>query len=268
MKTSIFLLVMAATTTVTAQPARPLPPDIDPQSYSRLPLIPKDTLDAEGQRIFEAINGEEGKLPRLGPPANSMHSLAAAEPYDRLNQVLRKTIVGMQFFEISTLVPARIQPAVRMDGPRDGGTTRGCRSKGHRRHQIQSARERTTGEGSHGHRVRARDATRHPPSPARDVRQDGLAVRPPRHDGYHHDHGRLHDDGHALECGRSAPTPRPGAAAPDALAALPLCIRPVRPVVQQHAGTIRIVLAEQRQLGSCRARHPSPVDRSAKACRP
>jgi 4-carboxymuconolactone decarboxylase len=107
MKTLIFLFIVSATTTVTAQPPRPLPPDIDPQSYSRLPLIPKDTLDAEGQRIFEAINGAEGKLPRLGPPANSMHSLAAAEPYDRLNQVLRKTIVGMQFFEISTLVPAR-----------------------------------------------------------------------------------------------------------------------------------------------------------------
>ena len=107
MKTPILLLIVAASATVSAQTPRPLPPDIDPQSYSRLPLIPKDTLDAEGRRIFEAINGAEGNLPRLGPPANSMHSLAAAEPYDRLNQVLRKTIVGMQFFEISTLVPAR-----------------------------------------------------------------------------------------------------------------------------------------------------------------
>ena len=36
-----------------------------------------------------------------------MYSLAASEPYDRLNQLLRKTVVGPQFFEISTLVPAR-----------------------------------------------------------------------------------------------------------------------------------------------------------------
>jgi nitrous oxide reductase accessory protein NosL len=61
--------------------SRPLPPDIDEQSLSRLPLILKDTLDEEGRRIFEAINGNEGNKPRLGPPASSMYSLAAAEPY-------------------------------------------------------------------------------------------------------------------------------------------------------------------------------------------
>jgi 4-carboxymuconolactone decarboxylase len=91
-----------------AQPARPLPPDIDAQSYSRLPLILKDSLDEEGRRIFEAINGKDGNTPRLGPPASTMHSLAAAEPYDRLNQLLRSAnVIGPQLFEISTLVPAR-----------------------------------------------------------------------------------------------------------------------------------------------------------------
>jgi 4-carboxymuconolactone decarboxylase len=85
-----------------------LPPDIDSQSKSRLPLILKDSLDEEGRRIFEAINGKNGDTPRLGPPASSMYSLAAAEPYDRLNQVLRSAnVIGPQFFEISTLVPAR-----------------------------------------------------------------------------------------------------------------------------------------------------------------
>jgi 4-carboxymuconolactone decarboxylase len=90
-----------------AQTAESLPPDIDPQSYSRLPLILKDSLDAEGQRIFEAINGAQGNVPRLGPPASSMYSLEPSEPYDRLNVLLRKASVGPQFFEISTLVPAR-----------------------------------------------------------------------------------------------------------------------------------------------------------------
>ena len=85
-----------------------MPPDIDSQSKSRLPLILKDSLDEEGRRIFEAINGKNGNTPRLGPPASSMYSLAAAEPYDRLNQLLRSAnVIGPQFFEISTLVPAR-----------------------------------------------------------------------------------------------------------------------------------------------------------------
>jgi 4-carboxymuconolactone decarboxylase len=103
--TPLFLLAASLANAQTAP--RPLPPDIDPQSYSRLPLVQKNTLDAEGQRIFEAINGKDATVPRLGPPNNSMHSLAAAEPYDKLNQLLRKTVVGPAFFEICTLVPAR-----------------------------------------------------------------------------------------------------------------------------------------------------------------
>jgi len=105
---ALFLSICAAALAVAQQSSRPLPPDIDSQSKSRLPLILKDSLDEEGRRIFEAINGKNGDTPRLGPPASSMYSLAAAEPYDRLNQVLRSAnVIGPQFFEISTLVPAR-----------------------------------------------------------------------------------------------------------------------------------------------------------------
>ena len=106
---SVWLLSVLAAAYAVAQTSRPsLPPDIDAQSYSRLPLILKDSLDAEGRRIFEAINGTGGNTPRLGPPASTMYSLAAAEPYDGLNQQLRRqNVIGPQFFEISTLVPAR-----------------------------------------------------------------------------------------------------------------------------------------------------------------
>jgi len=105
---ALFLSICAAALAVAQQSSRPLPPDIDSQSKSRLPLILKDSLDEGGRRIFEAINGKNGDTPRLGPPASSMYSLAAAEPYDRLNQVLRSAnVIGPQFFEISTLVPAR-----------------------------------------------------------------------------------------------------------------------------------------------------------------
>jgi 4-carboxymuconolactone decarboxylase len=105
----VLLLSVVTAAAAGAQPSsRPLPADVDAQSYSRLPLILKDSLDEEGRRIFEAINGRESNTPRLGPPASSMYSPAAAEPYDRLNQILRSTnVIGPQFFEISTLVPAR-----------------------------------------------------------------------------------------------------------------------------------------------------------------
>ena len=109
MKTLALLAILSVTTVARAQPSQPpLPADIDPQSMSRLPLILKDSLDAEGRRIFEAINGTEGDTPRLGPPANTMYSLAVSEPYDRLNQALRNdNVIGRPFFEISALVAAR-----------------------------------------------------------------------------------------------------------------------------------------------------------------
>jgi hypothetical protein len=104
----LFLSICAAVPAGAQTPGPPLPRDVDAQSYSRLPLILKESLDEEGRRIFEAINGKDGNTPRLGPPASTMHSLAAAEPYDRLNQLLRSAnVIGPQFFEISTLVPAR-----------------------------------------------------------------------------------------------------------------------------------------------------------------
>lgn len=104
---ALALVALVAALPAGAQKGAPLPADIDPQSYSRLPLITKDSLDAEGRRSFEVINGNDTQIPRLGPPANSLYSPAAAEPYDVLNQRLRKTVVGPAFFEISTLVPAR-----------------------------------------------------------------------------------------------------------------------------------------------------------------
>jgi len=106
MKHMLLALLLTAAG-VSAQSGRTLPSDIDAKSYSRLPLIVKDSLDIEGRRVFEVINGKDVNVPRLGPPANSMYALAASEPYDRLNQLLRTNTVGANFFEISTLVPAR-----------------------------------------------------------------------------------------------------------------------------------------------------------------
>ncbi|MDG2089733.1 MAG: hypothetical protein P8J61_01285 [Gammaproteobacteria bacterium] len=103
-----FILFISAASTMFAQTNQmALPSDIDPESFSRMPLILKDSLNEEGQRIFETINGVEGNVPRIGPPNNSMYSIEPSEPYDVMNQLLRRASVGPQFFEISTLVPAR-----------------------------------------------------------------------------------------------------------------------------------------------------------------
>ena len=55
----MLVAVLLATAAASAQSGRTLPPDIDARSYSRLPLIPKDSLSAEGRRVFEAINGKD-----------------------------------------------------------------------------------------------------------------------------------------------------------------------------------------------------------------
>jgi 4-carboxymuconolactone decarboxylase len=105
--TSALIFIIAAPVTVNAQMPEDLPPDIDHESYSRLPIIYKDSFSEAEQVMFETINGPDTNMPRLGPPNSSMYSISPAEPYDVLNQRLRRTIVGRQFFEISTLVPAR-----------------------------------------------------------------------------------------------------------------------------------------------------------------
>ena len=86
MRTVVFFLLAVS---LNAQ-APKLPPDLDPQSYSRLPFVTRSRLDAEGKRIFDVINtaitGKQEETPRMGPPAATMYSIAVAEPYDKINQ--------------------------------------------------------------------------------------------------------------------------------------------------------------------------------------
>jgi hypothetical protein len=50
------MLLLAASTILAAQSAK-LPADVDPRSYSRLPLVQRDQLDANGQRVYDLLNG-------------------------------------------------------------------------------------------------------------------------------------------------------------------------------------------------------------------
>ena len=99
------LLLVLLTAGAHSQSQRP--PDIHPDSLSRLPPVQRADLDAEGQRIYDAMAGAGKVLTRTGPSAVTMHSPKAAEPIFALNQVLRKTVAGSKYFELAALVAGR-----------------------------------------------------------------------------------------------------------------------------------------------------------------
>ena len=105
----IALMVVALTTLVASLVAQSpvLPPDVGAESLSRLPVVVRDSLDAEGKRVYDYIAGRGGTAPKTGPGGVSLHSPAAAEAIQMLNQALRKTVIGAKYFEISALVGAR-----------------------------------------------------------------------------------------------------------------------------------------------------------------
>jgi 4-carboxymuconolactone decarboxylase len=97
--------VIGLTVMIDAQ-SRP-PSDIHPQSLSRVPPVQRADLDAEGQRIYDALAGAGKTLAPTGPSAVTMHSPKAAEPIYALNQYLRKTVAGSRYFEVAALIAAR-----------------------------------------------------------------------------------------------------------------------------------------------------------------
>jgi 4-carboxymuconolactone decarboxylase len=77
-----------------------LPPDIDPQSNSRLPLIERDQLSGEAKKVFDDVaNTAPGRVSMYSPPI--------AEAIRSLNSGLRSTVLGSQMFEICALIAAR-----------------------------------------------------------------------------------------------------------------------------------------------------------------
>jgi 4-carboxymuconolactone decarboxylase len=83
-----------------------LPPDVDAKTYSRLPMIQRSSLDANGQRIYDFMNGANAATPRLGPINSTLYSPVVGEPFEAINQALRKSVIGTHNFEICTLLAA------------------------------------------------------------------------------------------------------------------------------------------------------------------
>lgn len=79
---------------------RNLPPDIDPQSNSRLPLIQKDQLSDDDKKIFDDVSN-------TAPGRVSLYSPPIAESIRTLNSSLRSTVLGSQMFEVCALIAAR-----------------------------------------------------------------------------------------------------------------------------------------------------------------
>ena len=106
MRITIPVLTVGVLSLAVLQAQGGLPPDIHPQSFSRLPPLDRGALDAEGQRIWDFVAGEGRPLPPTGPAPVSMYSPNVAEPMHMLNQYLRTTVVGSRYFELSALVAA------------------------------------------------------------------------------------------------------------------------------------------------------------------
>jgi 4-carboxymuconolactone decarboxylase len=88
-----------------------LPPDVDSKTYSRLPMIQRSSLDANGQRIYDFMNGTNANgtaaaTPRLGPINSTLYSPVVGEPFEAINRALRKSVIGTHTFEICTLLAA------------------------------------------------------------------------------------------------------------------------------------------------------------------
>ncbi|MEQ1883847.1 MAG: hypothetical protein ABL967_02220 [Bryobacteraceae bacterium] len=100
----VFALALAGVN-LAAQTAK-LPADIDPKSLSRLPLLSRDQMDAEGQRVYDVIIGKD-QPNRSGPVGAVLYSPAVGEPFELINRALRKSVNGTQMFEICTLIAGR-----------------------------------------------------------------------------------------------------------------------------------------------------------------
>jgi 4-carboxymuconolactone decarboxylase len=103
----IVLFSLVPLGSVFAQHNHGLPADIDPVSQSRVPVVERSSLDAEGQRVYDLVVGTGRTTPLLGPGGISLYSPGVAEPMHHLNTYLRQRgVVGPALTEVAILVAA------------------------------------------------------------------------------------------------------------------------------------------------------------------
>ena len=79
-------LLLFVLLTAGAQSQAALPPDIHPESLSRLPPVQRGALDADGQRIYDTLAGAGKALTRTGSSAVTKRARA---PSSFANKVAR-----------------------------------------------------------------------------------------------------------------------------------------------------------------------------------
>jgi 4-carboxymuconolactone decarboxylase len=87
-----------------------LPPDVYPDSLSRLPLLGRDELDGDGKRYYDAVTGPQSRtlVGLQGPSGIWLHSPKLALHLRGANQYLRyETKLGRRLTELAILVTAR-----------------------------------------------------------------------------------------------------------------------------------------------------------------
>jgi 4-carboxymuconolactone decarboxylase len=87
-----------------------LPPDVYPDSLSRLPLLKRDELDEDGKRYYDAVTGPQSRtlVGLQGPSGIWLHSPKLALHLRGANQYLRyETKLGRRLTELAILVTAR-----------------------------------------------------------------------------------------------------------------------------------------------------------------
>jgi len=70
-------------------PRPPLPADVFPESWYRIPLLGRDEFDARGREIFDRLVGADQATTPRGPVGMTMLSPEFAEPVQQINTLLR-----------------------------------------------------------------------------------------------------------------------------------------------------------------------------------
>jgi hypothetical protein len=103
------ILLFAA---VAAGQTKPLPADVNSESYSRLPLIKRSQLNGDALNVYDTVvgkdqQGNERPTPPLGPAATSLFSPGVAVPMDQLNKYIRTIKPGTAMYHLCAIIAAR-----------------------------------------------------------------------------------------------------------------------------------------------------------------